>query len=126
LFTSDLSGKGQGAILNQDYSVNTEAHPAAKGSVVMIYGEGGGQTDPPGIDGTVTGNILATLVTTPVTVEIGGIQAEVLFAGAAPGLVNGVMQINARIPGGVPSGNVPVIVTVGSVSSQAGVTVAVR
>jgi trimeric autotransporter adhesin len=80
----------------------------------------------PGIDGTVTGNILARLVTTPVSVEIGGMQAEVLFAGAAPELVNGVMQINVRIPEGAPSGNVPVVVTVGSVSSQAGVTVAVR
>jgi uncharacterized protein (TIGR03437 family) len=34
-----------------------------------------------------------------VTVAIAGIQAELLYAGSAPGLV-GLIQINARVPGG--------------------------
>lgn len=125
VFTVDLSGKGQGAILNHDYKVNSAANPADKGSVIMIYGEGGGQTDPPGVDGTVTGLIIANL-TQPYKVQIGGIDADVDFAGAAPSLVSGVMQINAHIPNGVSSGNVPIVITIGGVSSQLGVTVAVR
>jgi uncharacterized protein (TIGR03437 family) len=32
LFTADGTGKGQGAILNQDYSVNSASKPAAAGS----------------------------------------------------------------------------------------------
>lgn len=55
LFTDDTSGKGQGAVLNQDGSLNSPSHPAAPGSVVVLYGTGAGQTNPPGVDGQVTG-----------------------------------------------------------------------
>jgi uncharacterized protein (TIGR03437 family) len=62
----------------------------------------------------------------PVAVTIGGQVAVVQYAGQAPNVVAGVMQINAQIPSGIQAGNaVPVVVQVGSVSTQAGVTVAV-
>jgi uncharacterized protein (TIGR03437 family) len=35
------------------------------------------------------------------------------------------MQINAQVPSGLPAGNAAVVVTVGTIPSQAGVTVAV-
>jgi uncharacterized protein (TIGR03437 family) len=69
--------------------------------------------------------MLAKLVL-PVSVQIDGLDAEVLFAGAAPELVSGVMQINARVPEGVRSGEVAVVVRVGSRTSQPDVTVSVR
>jgi uncharacterized protein (TIGR03437 family) len=50
----------------------------------------------------------------------------VLYAGGAPGLVAGVMQVNVRIPAGVPSGPQPIVVSVGSASSRPDVTLAVR
>lgn len=37
IFTADSSGKGQGAILNQDWGRNSPENPAPRGSVVMIY-----------------------------------------------------------------------------------------
>jgi uncharacterized protein (TIGR03437 family) len=46
-----------------------------------------------------------------------------IYAGAAPGLVTGVLQINPKIPDGVAAGSAPVVVTVGGISSQAGVTI---
>jgi len=59
-------------------------------------------------------------------VTIGGTPAAVQFAGQAPNTVAGVMQINAQVPSGLQPGDaVPVLVQVGSVSTQAGVTVAV-
>src|ERR1035437_7936107 len=63
----------------------------------------------------------------PVSVEIGGLPAAVLYAGAAPGNIPGLFQINARISQDVtPGDGVPVRVKVGNLMSQQGVTVAVR
>jgi uncharacterized protein (TIGR03437 family) len=61
-----------------------------------------------------------------VTVTIGGVNAPVQYAGSAPGLVYGVMQVNALVPSTVASGNQPIVVTVGAANSQAGVTVAIQ
>ncbi len=40
-----------GAILNEDGSVNSAANPAARGSVVTLFGTGGGPTSPAGVTG---------------------------------------------------------------------------
>ncbi len=61
-----------------------------------------------------------------VTVRIGGRIASVPFAGLAPGFT-GVLQINTMIPDDTtPGDNVPLEVTIGSATSQPGVTLAVR
>jgi uncharacterized protein (TIGR03437 family) len=63
----------------------------------------------------------------PVSVEIGGLPAAVLYAGAAPGAIPGLFQINARMSQDVtPGDRVPLQVKVGNRTSQPGVTVAVR
>lgn len=54
----------------------------------------------------------------PVGLKIGGLQAEILFVGIPPGLV-GVTQINFKVPDSAPSGDQPVVVTVGGRQSQA-------
>jgi uncharacterized protein (TIGR03437 family) len=62
-----------------------------------------------------------------VTATIGGVTANVVYAGSAAGLVSGVMQVNLVIPATAPTGsNVPIVVSVGGTPSQAGVTVAVQ
>jgi uncharacterized protein (TIGR03437 family) len=81
LFTDDASGKGQGAILNLDGSLNSSSHPAEAGSVVVLYGTGAGQTNPPGVDGQITGSTLSKPVL-PVTATIDGQPAQVLYAGS--------------------------------------------
>jgi uncharacterized protein (TIGR03437 family) len=127
VFTTDLSGGGQGVILNQDaVTVNSAAKPADKGSIVVIYATGEGQTSPLGVDGQLANGPFYPQPLQKVTVNIGGIPAEVLYAGAVPALVAGVMQINVRIPANVSSGDVPVDIVVATVHSQPGVTVAVK
>jgi uncharacterized protein (TIGR03437 family) len=126
LFTSNGSGKGEGAILNQDSSVNSASNPAAQGSIIVLYGTGGGQTNPASIDGGFNPLNAEGILLLPVTVTIGGQPAQVEYSGPAPGLVDGVMQINATLPSGIASGAVPVVVTVGTASSQTAVTVAVQ
>ena len=126
IFTASAQGYGQGAIVNQDGSINSSQNGADPGSIVSIYATGAGQTNPLGVDGTITGSVLAT-PQLPVTVQIAGETAQVQYAGAAPGEPAGVIQVNAQIPADVPRGtNVSVLITVGNVSSQPGVTVAIK
>lgn len=121
-----LDNTGQGAILNQDGSVNGPQNGADPGSVVAIYATGGGVFDQPVIDGQITTDITPKL-RLPVTVTIGGLNADLFYSGGAPGLPAGAMQVNARIPASAPRGQpLPVVITVGSASSQAKVTVFVR
>ena len=48
-------------------------------------------------------------------------------AGSAPGLIAGVYQINVQIPQALtPDAAVPVVLSIGSQSTQAGVTVSIR
>ncbi len=126
IFTLNKSGTGQGAIVNQDGTINGPSNPATRGDVVSIYGTGEGQTVPPGTDGLI---ITAADLHQPlqaVTVSIGGQSAEVLYAGSAGDEVAGVLQVNAQIPLGIaPDTAVPVTIAIGG-SSQAGVTMAVK
>ena len=125
IFTLNGSGSGQGAILHADYSVNTPQNPAARGDVVLLYVTGEGETDPGGVDGQLATATLAKPVA-PVSVTIGGTPAIVDYAGAAPGMVAGVMQVNVRIPNGIEPGQAEVIVTAGRYSSRPGVFVSVK
>ncbi|MFN0100660.1 MAG: BACON domain-containing protein [Bryobacteraceae bacterium] len=123
-----VAGSNQGAIVNQNNTVNTANNPAAKGSVITVYLTGEGQTNPGGQDGRVTpidGTQLKRPLL-PVTATIGGIPAVVEYAGSSPGIVSGVMQANLRIAENVPSGNQPVVITVGANASPSTVTVAVQ
>ncbi len=126
LFTTNSSGTGPGAILNQDGTLNGASNPAARGSIVVLYATGEGQTAPAGVDGKLALNVYPKPVL-PAKVRIGGIDCEILYAGAAPSLVAGVMQVNARVPNEVATGPaVPVVLSVGSFDSRSGVTLAVQ
>jgi uncharacterized protein (TIGR03437 family) len=58
---------------------------------------------------------------------VAGIFASnVAYAGPVPGFVDGEFQINLQIPPGAPSGNQPVVVIIGGVSSLSNFTVAVK
>jgi uncharacterized protein (TIGR03437 family) len=127
IFTLDGSGAGQGAIRNHDEGLNSAANPAAPGSVVIIFATGAGLASPVPADGGITGTDVLPKPINPVSVWIGGAEAEVLYAGAAPEQVAGVLQVNARIPMGIVSGPaVPVVLAIGGVKSQPGVTLAVQ
>jgi len=126
IFSLNGSGKGGGAILNQDSTVNTPQNPAAKGSIIVLYATGEGQTTPAGVDGRIAAGTLPKPVL-PVRVRIGGIEVVPEYAGAAPGFIAGAMQVNVRVPTEPQqSGNVPVVLLVGGWPSQEGLTVAIR
>jgi len=125
IFTLNATGVGPGAIVNQDGSINTPSNPASRGTAIQIYATGGGPTSPASNAGDVAKT--AASLTLPVTLTIGGENAQVLYAGNAPGEVVGLVQINAMIPQTLTPGTaLPILVTIGGVASQTGVTVAIQ
>lgn len=145
--TMDGSGRGQAAAFNVDafgnvLSLNSVATPASRGGGLLLYATGVGQTNPPGVDGSITTATLPPPQVTPapllpIKVTINGQPALYVYAGDAPGLLAAVSVFVMQIPSGTPSGNsVPISITVGAPAngpvassqstSQEGVTVCVR
>ena len=115
----------QAAVVNSDGTLNTVANPAARGDYITLFLGGAGL-----MSDTVDGSVSAAPYATPaqqVTVTIRGANATVQYAGAAPGFVNGLMQINVYIPTIIDFGShAPLSVTVGNYQTQDNVTVAVK
>jgi uncharacterized protein (TIGR03437 family) len=98
---------GQASAINENGTLNSAENPAARGSVIALYGTGEGVGNP------------------AFTVSIGGAKAEVLYGGPAPGYP-GVFQVNARIPSSAGSGGQAAVATVNGVSSAGDMRVVVR
>jgi len=131
VFSADSSGKGYGAILDVSYHAINAGNPVSAGDYIQIFATGQGQTSPAGVDGLIEPLFLPLPVPLlAVGVTIGGVPADVTYYGAAPGLVAGVLQVNARVPPGVASGAVPLFVSIGGInsqnSSQLGITLAIQ
>lgn len=135
IFSTNQQGTGQGVVLIASSgeiaaptgSIQGRAHrPANAGEFLTIYCLGLGDVD----NRPATGNIspsaepLGRVRVVP-TVTIGGVNAEVTFAGLAPGFV-GLYQINVRIPDDAPAGDaVNLVITTSGVASNT-VTIAVQ
>jgi uncharacterized protein (TIGR03437 family) len=131
LFAQNSQGSGPGAILNQDNSVNGPGNAAAKGSIVQVFMTGEGATSPASVTGKITTATLPPPQVTPapllaVGVLINGQPATWQYAGEAPGMAAGLMQLNVQIPLNAQSGPLSIIVSIGGNFSQSGVTVSVQ
>ncbi len=101
------NASGQAAVINQDGTLNSPSNPAARGSIVTLFGTGEG----------VTG--------LPFTLLIAGYTGSILYAGPS-GNYPGMFQINAQVPSGyLTAGTFPVVVDVGSFPTQAGLTISI-
>jgi uncharacterized protein (TIGR03437 family) len=126
LFTFDGSGKGPVAALNENGTINSESNPAPPGSVVVLYGTGAGVLQKSFPDGQV---IPAELVNpkAPVYVRFDKLAGQIQYAGAAPTLVNGALQVNVVVPRDLAGGGqVPVRLIVGDFASAPGTTIWVK
>jgi uncharacterized protein (TIGR03437 family) len=109
LFYLNYPASLQGAILNQDGSVNSVNNPAKVGDVVAIFGTGGGVASAPGVTGGYWGTGANTLLapplpganSSPAVAYISQVNAPVIYAGTAPTLLSGFFQVNVRIPPGL-------------------------
>ena len=139
IYTDSSTGSGQASVLNQNGSLNgpsaglvingqnVATSPAAEGSIIAVFMTGGGQTSPLSATGTVT-PAGTTLYKIPgmVTATINNVPATVEFAGAAPGEVTGVIQVNILVPTGISGSALPLAITINGVVTPAGPTVAVQ
>jgi uncharacterized protein (TIGR03437 family) len=85
------------AVLNQDGTVNSEASPAPRNTVITLYATGEGLTDGANIAGAPATAPYA-VPAKAVGLAIGGMPARIVWNGSAPGMV-GVLQVSARVPG---------------------------
>jgi uncharacterized protein (TIGR03437 family) len=101
------SASGQASVLNQDGTLNSASNPAARGSIITLFGTGEG------------------VMGLPFSLLIGGYAGSILYAGPS-GNFPGMFQVNAQVPSGyLPAGTFPVVVGVGGFGTQAGVVVSV-
>ena len=119
-------GSGMVAALDANYQLITSAHPVGRNQVAQLYANGlGPVTNQPPSGEPALGSPLSEIpASTPVTVTIGGKQAQVYFAGLAPGFP-ALYQVNVLVPGDLSPGNQPISVAVGGKTSKA-VNIAVQ
>jgi len=124
VFTISNQPTGPAIASNQDGTLNSAANPAAKGSIVVLYATGTGQTAPPGSDGTDPPNSALPAPKLPVVATVGSQNADILYAGDAPGFV-GLTQLNIRVPASIVGGGAqPITLEVGGFPlNQSGVTI---
>ncbi len=96
-FTLDSTGTGPLAVLNQDQSVNSSTNPADPGSVISVFVTGAGAMTPPPLDGSHP-PVPVNQPVLPIDAAVNGRDAQVAYAGNAPTLVEGVVQVNVRLP----------------------------
>lgn len=107
-------------------------HPASVGDVMIMYANGlgtvalsqGGQTSSPPQLGFASLDATRFAITTP-QLMIGGVHAQVLFAGLAPQFV-GLNQINFIIPQVAAGNSVPIQLVDGAITSTDKVVIAIQ
>jgi uncharacterized protein (TIGR03437 family) len=124
IFTYDPTGGTldptllQGVIQNPpDYNnsnINSPSNPAPAGSVVVVYMDGTGAVRTPIADGKAATGSNPAKANWAAT--IGGEDATVQYLGLTPGDV-GLAQANIQIPLDLPSGDYPLVLTVGGLES---------
>ena len=94
--------------------------------MITINATGEGLTDPPGVDGAIA-SATPPVPTQSVAVIVGGNTVPITYAGGIPGLSAGFFQIVAQLPNDATAGDaVPILLSIGDVTSPAGVTMSVQ
>jgi len=102
IYTTTGDGKGPATATHSDSGALVgAASPASRGEWLVLYANGLGSVSPAVPSGAAPEGLSGTV--NPVTVSVGGVDAEVYFAGLAPGFV-GLYQINFRVPANAPVG----------------------
>jgi uncharacterized protein (TIGR03437 family) len=124
VFTIPSTGIGVPAALHQDFSVVTRSSPARVGETVAVFVTGLGAVAPAVPTGAAApSDPLSRISAGFINVRVGGVDANVQYAGLAPGLA-GLYQINFTVPAGVERGDAELYIDVpGSITTQTAIPV---
>jgi uncharacterized protein (TIGR03437 family) len=98
------------------YATNSTSHPAAAGSVVVVYLIGQGPVDNSVPDGAAAPDSPLSNATGNPSATIGGVNAPVQFLGLTPRYA-GLAQANIQVPN-LATGDYPLVLTVGGYVSS--------
>jgi len=127
IYTQNGAGTGP-AGFDTAFRAIGPGNPALKGTSVIFFLTGEGQTNPAGQTGGINSSILNQLpvpLLSP-SVLVDGQPADWTSAGGMSLTAAGLMQLTVRIPATARAGDLPVKVTLGENSTQPGVTVSVK
>jgi uncharacterized protein (TIGR03437 family) len=111
-------GAERAIALNQDNGINSPENPESRGRVIVCYVTGWGAVDPAVPAGQSAPLDTLSYATASVSASIGGVPAQVLFAGLAPGYV-GAGQINVLVPNEAAAGAaIAIVIGVGGQMSK--------
>ena len=114
-------GSGQAWAVNNDGSFNTSATPVTRGGWIEFWATGQGAVTPTGQDGEPISGYKNLVL--PVKVSVGGVDTQVLGAVL---IYTGEIQVNAMVPSNAPTGDAPLVVTIGTAGSRKDVTISVK
>lgn len=120
-----VDASGRAIAQNPDYSLLTPTNPAQSGSTIIAYLTGSGPTDVALADGAPAATAPLAHAMSQVSAMLGAAPAQVMFAGLAPGFV-GLTQMNIQLPDALPPGDYPLTITIGGVTSNAGIITVAR
>ena len=117
IYTSTGDGAGPAiAAHTAAQGLVSASSPASRGEWLVLYADGLGPVTPGVPSGAAPLGLSGTV--NPVSVNVGGVDSEVYFAGLVPGFI-GLYQINFRVPPSAPIGAaVPLTLTVAGVQSN--------
>lgn len=95
------------------FGSSVTTRPAKPGDVILLFGTGFGATTPAVPTGQVFNG--AAKLANPVTITIGGAQADIAFAGLSAA---GLYQFNVTVPATLGDGDQAVVASIGGVQSQ--------
>jgi uncharacterized protein (TIGR03437 family) len=125
IYTQNGTGSGDGIVFQPNYTLVTSKAPASPGDNLFLYAEGYGVATPATTlpDGQIVGSTPPFPVPNdPTTVLlIDGNPVPTPYFGGAPGLANGVLQVNFQVPK-LSAGSHQIQLQVGSRISPTGVT----
>jgi uncharacterized protein (TIGR03437 family) len=113
-----VDGPSRAVVQNQDFSLNTSANPAPRGTFVTVFLSGQGAPDVLVASGALSpGQEPFGRAAFEASATVGGVEAEIVFLGLTPGFV-GLTQANMFVPEGAPQGGqVAVVITIAGESS---------